>query len=66
MKSEKRLIFTNLNFKNWENLILFGIFLFYIIQLGFLIGEGAFPIQYGEDFLPLERWKVAKMVILNL
>jgi len=51
MKSEKRLIFTNLNFKNWENLILFGIFLFYIIQLGFLIGEGAFPIQYGEDFL---------------
>lgn len=50
---------TNKNLRYWENLILFAIFLFYFIQLGFRFIEGSFPVQYGEDFLAF--WSTGKI-----
>lgn len=35
----------------WHHLILFALFCFYILYFGLLVWKGAFPFQYGEDFL---------------
>lgn len=59
MKILNGLWFANVNFRYWKNLILFAIFLFYVIQLGFLIGKGTFPLHYGEDFLAF--WSAGKV-----
>ncbi len=51
--------FANFRPNNWKNLILFAIFVFYLAQFAFLVVQGSFPTEYGEDFLGF--WSVGKV-----
>lgn len=43
--------FTILKFKNWQNLIIFTILLFYSAQFSFTVGKSRILLGYGADYL---------------
>jgi len=51
--------FSNFRPENWKNLILFALFAFYLTQFTFLVAQGSFPTEYGEDFLAF--WSAGKV-----
>ncbi|TDA67285.1 MAG: DUF2029 domain-containing protein [Chloroflexi bacterium] len=59
MKRKSKLLFSNFKLENWENLILFAVFSFYLSQFGFIVGKGSFPREYGEDYLAF--WSAGKI-----
>lgn len=52
-------LFSDYKLENWKNLILFAIFIFFLLQLGFIFMEGRFPVEYGEDYLAF--WSAGKI-----
>jgi hypothetical protein len=59
MKHKLRVPFSNLNFENWQNLILVALFFFYLSQFGFLFAKDSFLMGYGVDYLAY--WSVGKI-----
>ena len=59
IKRNPRLPFSHLNFDNWQNLILAGLFIFYLSQFGFFLGKESFLRGYGVDYLAF--WSVGKI-----
>ena len=60
LKNKPGLPFSHLNFDNWQNLILFGLFIFYLSQFGFLLTKESFLRRYGVDYLAF--WSVGRIV----
>jgi len=59
MRLKLRVPFSNLNFENWQNLILVAVFFFYLSQFGFLFAKDSFLIGYGVDYLAF--WSTGKI-----
>ena len=59
MKRKLRVPFSNLNFENWQNLILVAVFFVYLFQFGFLFSKDNFLIGYGVDYLAF--WSAGKI-----
>ena len=59
MKRKLKLPFSHLNFDNWQNLLLFGLCIFYLSQIGFWIAENRFLKDYGVDYLAF--WSAGKI-----
>ncbi len=61
MKNNKKpnLPFSHLNFDNWQNLILVGLFFFYFSQFGFMLTKESFLRGYGVDYLAF--WSIGKI-----
>ena len=59
IKRNPRLPFSHLNFENWQNLIMVGLFFFYLSQFGSLLGKENFLRGYGVDYLAF--WSVGKI-----
>src|SRR4030066_2297416 len=59
IKRNPRVPFSHLNFDNWQNLIMVGLFIFYLSQFGFLLGKESFLRGYGVDYLAF--WSVGKI-----
>lgn len=59
MKRKPRVPFSNLNFDNWQNLILVALFVFYLFQFGFLFAKDSFLMGYGVDYLAF--WSAGKV-----
>lgn len=58
MRCKLRVPFSNLNFENWQNLILLVLFIFYLSQFGFLNAKDSFLEGYGVDYLTF--WSAGK------
>jgi hypothetical protein len=59
MKHQLRVPFANLQFENWQNLVLFVVFLFYLSQVGFWVVKDRFLRGYGWDYLAF--WSAGKI-----
>jgi hypothetical protein len=59
MRRKLRVPFSNLDFDNWQNLILVAVFFVYLFQFGFLFAKDNFLIGYGVDYLAF--WSVGKI-----
>ena len=59
LKNKPGLPFSHLNFDNWQNLILVGLFIFYLSQFGFLLTKESFLRRYGVDYLAF--WSVGRI-----
>ena len=59
MRHKLRVPFSNLNFENWQNLILVALFIFYLLQFGFLLAKDSFLTEYGVDHLAF--WSIGKL-----
>lgn len=59
MRRKLRVPFSNLNFENWQNLILVAIFIFYLSQFGLLLSKDSLFKGYGMDYLAF--WSVGKI-----
>ncbi len=58
-RQKTRLPFSQLNFENWQNLILVGLFFFYLSQFGFMLTKESFLRGYGVDYLAF--WSIGKI-----
>ena len=59
MRRKLRVPFSNLNFDNWQNLILVAVFFLYLSQFGFLFAKDSFLMGYGLDYLAF--WSAGKI-----
>ena len=59
MRRKLRVPFSNLNFENWQNLILVALFFFNLSQFGFLFSKDSFLMEYGLDYLAF--WSTGKI-----
>jgi hypothetical protein len=59
MKHQLRVPFANLKSENWQNLVLFVVFLFYMSQVGFWVVKDRFLRGYGWDYLAF--WSAGKI-----
>jgi hypothetical protein len=59
MRRKLRIPFSDLNFDNWQNLILVALFIFYLLQFGFLLAKDSFLTEYGVDYLAF--WSSGKI-----
>jgi len=59
INQKPKLPFSHLNFENWQNLIMVGLFIFYLSQFGFLLTKESFLRGYGVDYLAF--WSIGKI-----
>jgi hypothetical protein len=59
MSRKLRVPFSNLNFENWQNLIIIAFFILYLSQFVFLFSTDSFLKGYGLDYLAF--WSAGKI-----